>query len=243
VIRAVMIPGLAMAASELPSLEAAVAFDNPEIGHGPALAGDYTLEDIAELHVRAIESLSVDEPFHLIGTSMGGMVLAVIAALHRGRLPRQCRFHFFVTTANCPDNPAISDDRAAAWTSVRPGNLEDFEALLGPFFSLSFRERQPERVREYCIYRAAGRNRQTARAYHRQMRALRLCRSGDYFARLDASEAAFIGGGADELLGPRHNQDLQRVCPGGEHVEIRDLGHMINIERPDLYNVFGNGGA
>src|SRR5262245_16244331 len=116
-IRAFAIPGLGMAARELPETIGVLRGDNPEIGEGPDLDATrpYTLQDVAEEHARRIETLASssmlvrDEPFWVIGMSMGGMIAALLATTLRARLPRRTRFAFLVTSANTPTLPAVPD--------------------------------------------------------------------------------------------------------------------------------------
>ncbi len=234
--RGFMIPGLAMAARELPTFDGVVGLENPEVGDGITLEREYTLEEVAELHVRTLRATlgTSSEPLRLCGMSMGGMILAIIATEFRSRLPAQCRFHFFVTTPNTEDLPAIPDILLEHWATARRGVVEDFERVLAPFFGAAFLKAHPATARAYFSYRALGENKQSGRAFFRQMNALRSCPAHRYFARLDPKEAKFVGGAEDQILGPQHNRALASICPDADHDEVESLGHMINMERIDL---------
>jgi pimeloyl-ACP methyl ester carboxylesterase len=234
-LRGLFVPGLAMAADELPTMSAVLALDNPEVGRGPALGRPYTLEEVAEIHVRRLERERPEaDPLVVCGMSMGGMIVAIMASLLRSRLPSRCAFHFLVTTANTPDNPAAADALVAGWGRIRPGVVDDFERGLSTLFSARFVHDCPAAVSAYYAYRASGGNRQTSRAFYRQLAALRACPAHEYFAAVDPAEARFVGGADDRLLGPAHNNDLRRICPGARHEEIAGLGHMVHLERPDV---------
>lgn len=51
----VVIPGLAMNASEIPVIEGLIALQNPEEGNGVKLDNSYTLFDVAEIHLKTIK--------------------------------------------------------------------------------------------------------------------------------------------------------------------------------------------
>lgn len=232
----VAIPGLGMAAGELPALPGLLRLDNPEIGSGAAFDGMYTLEDVAARHAAAIGAASVDasEAFWVIGMSMGGMIAAILASTYRPVLPPTTRFLFLVTSANLPGAPAVSAETLAGWQRARPGDVGSWSDVMGPFFGASFRG-TPE-AEAYFAYRAAGENGQSPRAFMRQVTALRAFDGARHFGALDGARSWFIGGGADEVLGPRHNADLKRLAPGANHQEWAGVGHMINLERPAAFD-------
>lgn len=228
-----MIPGLAMAAAELAVLDGVRGLDNPGVGGVSDFAESYVLEDVAEFHLRTIQrDHSNTDQLALVGMSMGGMILSILASRYREKLPKDTRFLFLVTSPNLPTNPAISDDLLTSWFAVDPERRGDMARILRPMFSQNFRDRCPERVEDYVDYRFAGGNQQSKEAFVKQMRALMVFQGEASFSKIDPKEATFIGGAQDEILGPTHNADLRRLCPEARHLEISDLGHMINIEQP-----------
>lgn len=234
------IPGLAMAASELPWFEGVVRLENPEIGAGERLGRAYTLEEVAEGHLRTIlAQAKPSDELTLIGMSMGGMIASILASEFRSWLPRATRFSFLVTSPNLPELPAIRTELFREWVAVRPGSTEDFRKILTPFFSDGFLKAAPDQVDAYATYRATGGNKQSASAYFRQSAALSVFEGGLYFPKVDPKEALFIGGGNDRILGPAHNAILRELNPEAAHQEIVDLGHMINYEMPEIFRSGG----
>jgi pimeloyl-ACP methyl ester carboxylesterase len=238
----IAIPGLAMNSKELPRVEGLLCLDNPEVGNSCKLAPGYGLHDIAELHIRTIESKK-DElesgELHLIGMSMGGMILSIMATRFRDRLPANTKFHFLVTTPNLPGTPAVPDSLLAQWATARPGDVESFRPVIEPFFAPGFRASHPTIVDEYIAYRATGGNGQTPGAFMRQLGALRSFDGSQHFPHINPAEAVFIGGKQDLVLGPTHNQGLEQLLPGATHIEIETLGHMINLEMPEAFRIKG----
>ena len=244
-IHGVAIPGLGMAAHELPEVKGLVRLENPEIGQGPTIgATSYSLYDVAELHAQKIEALanaSAASPFWVLGMSMGGMVAAILASDLRSRLPRSCRFLFLVTSANTKVVPAVDDQRLEEWMRARPGSVESFRSVMAPFFSKEFTARSPEVIEAYASYRASGANGQSPKAFMRQVSALRGFDGALYFSRIKQDEAAVISGAEDYVLDPRHAAELRRLLPHAEHTGLTGVGHMINLERPAIFQPWSRG--
>ncbi len=229
----VAIPGLAMAAAELPDLPGLIRLENPEIGDGPALSAVYTLEDVAAMHLKTIrENFLETDRLTVVGFSMGAMIAAVLASEHRTELPKQTAFRFLAASANSVEHPAAPDSMLEAWRSAVIGEPETFRPLLEPFFSAEFRSREPEKFAAFVRYRAAGENRQTAKAFRCQTAALRAFRGAKHFGVVDPSEAVFIAGADDRIFGPAHAAELKKLLPQAEHREIASAGHMLNLEQP-----------
>lgn len=233
----IAIPGLAMASTELPSIPGLCRSDNPEVGQGMTLEAQYSLQDVAELHVRQVEKLTrhSEEPFLVIGMSMGGMIASLLATEFRSRLPRNTRFLFLVTSSNSAELPAIPEPLLDQWLSIRSRSPEEFERSLSVLFSDSFRQKSPQTVSEYFRYRSRLGNHQRAKSFLRQVTALRAFAGDDAFSKIDPRESYFIGGAADRLLGPLHNARLQQIVPEAFHRELPDIGHMINLEYPEVF--------
>lgn len=231
-----LLPGLAMAAHEMPTISGVVALNHPEVCGQPGCGVSYSLEDVALFHVKHIESLVVDhsKPFVVMGMSMGGMITSILASTFRARLPKKSCFAYFVTSPNLKSNPAVPEEVLREWFSVKPGNIDDFKRILLPMFGNKFRSENPERCLQYVRYRCAGENKQNSEAFLRQLKALRSFDGHHYFSNINPQESIFVGGSDDQVLGPKHSSDLRELCPEASHEEIQELGHMINIERPDL---------
>lgn len=236
----VVIPGLAMHRLEMPAVPGLIALQNPEVDDGVALSEQYSLYDVAKHHLATILELSrigtlPADGFTIAGMSMGGMINSILASKFRRELPPNVRFLFLVTTPNLKTNPAIPDALLASWLKAKPGSVEDFARILGPFFSPGFLSAQPGITASYFRYRANGENGQSPRAFFRQMTALRRFDGSETFPFITSEECLFVGGAEDEILGPSHNLDLRNLAPAAKHVEVKGLGHMINLEMPKFF--------
>ena len=55
-------------------------------------------------------------------------------------------------------------------------------------------------------------------------------------ATLDGLEVLVIVGDHDLLTPPEHSEDIVRHVPGAEHVVVRDAGHLLMLEHPEVVN-------
>jgi pimeloyl-ACP methyl ester carboxylesterase len=55
------------------------------------------------------------------------------------------------------------------------------------------------------------------------------------YQHVDQRECTFVHGAQDLVFDHRHHSDLKRLCPLASHHVIEGLGHMINIERPQIF--------
>lgn len=233
-IRGVIIPGLSMASAEMPEIDGFLRLENPGISGRPDLNDGYNLKEVAKLHLESIQSQELCADFSVIGMSTGGMIASYLATTYRKFLPERTRFLFAVTSANLPNCVAVSDQLMGEWFKVKGGDTAGFRRIMAPFFSTTFRATHPDIAESYYQARATGKNQQSGSAFVRQLKALRNFDGRETFPKINPSEAWFIGGAKDEILGTSHNRDLKLLLPLAHHEEIVDLGHMINLEQPEL---------
>lgn len=231
-----------MAAREFPVIPGVVVLENPEVGCGVRLDRDYTLEEIAELHVVKLRALGAgqrgdDEPLTICGYSMGGMIAAVMGTLFRSRLPRRTEFVFLTTAPRFGDQP-VTGSQGDIPAAVRNETEDEYRRALAPYFSEEFLARNPARFNAYVRYRALGLNGQSREALFRQIWAMQRCQAAGYFARLDPDSCTFLGSRGDRIFGPAQNEALRALCPGARHLEHPAVGHMVHHEAPELIRDF-----
>ncbi len=239
------VPGLGMNARELPEMGGLFRANNPGVAGAISPDRPYTLEELAFRHAIAIHQLveagkvSKDETFHIIGMSMGGMVLSVLAGnpAYRALLPAKCHFHFLVTSPNLPTLPAVPDALFKQWTTTRPTDDASFRAVLADLLSAEFRGLFAAEVEEYIAYRRRGGVGQLPREFYKQLNAIRAFHGAKYFAAVKPEEATFVSGGQDLIFGEPHGEALRVLVPGAEHHLMPKLGHLINMEGPAFFFV------
>lgn len=220
-----------MQARHLPDIPGLLRLDNPELGEGHSFGRFYSMEEAAECHVRKLKSLKdqLETPFTLMGMSMGGMLLSILATKFRSELPTQCQFRFLVTSPNERDLPSLPWSRILRWARALPRTPSSMEKLVSGFFGEEYRKTNAEFMKGY--YRdTAYHHEQSFQSLVRQIHALRRFKGAHYFPQVNPKEAIFIGGGADTILGPLHNKKLKALVPEAIHHELPKIGHMIHLE-------------
>jgi pimeloyl-ACP methyl ester carboxylesterase len=224
--------------SELPMVDGFLNLQNPEVDDGALLPDTYSVEDIAKSHLKAIlEIASSDRDFVVVGMSLGGMIAAVLASKFRVQLPPRCTFKFLVTSANTPAHRAITPAMLTDWIQVKFGDVAGMERILSPFFSSAYLKTNFSRAAEYFEYRAKGLNRQSPKAFMKQVQAVLNFDGPSYYKNVDPLECHFVHGGDDRVFDHRHRADLIALCPTSKHQVIEGLGHMVNIESPDQFKL------
>jgi len=229
-----------MSSHELPAIDGLARLENAELGDAPAFPAEqaYTLEDLAERHLATIRALPRDpsQPFHLVGISMGAMLIGILGTKHRAALPADTRFTLITTSPNLPENPAILDEHIALFLGSKRGDAASFEKNLGLLFSETYRREAPAAVTAFFTYRANGGNRQSGRAFFRQLEAIKRFAGATYLPQLTAAATTVICGEEDFVFGAKHRADLARLMPGARHVLVPRLGHMASHEMPQLFD-------
>ncbi len=238
----IAIPGLAMNCNELPIVPGMLRLQNPEVGNGETFSSAYTLEEVALLHARKIAELKIDaaQKFHVIGMSMGGMsmggmIVSILATKYRQFFPLNSRFQIFVSSPNFADSEALPNALIQDWLNVRRGNVVDFRRTLKPSFSKSFLNSHSNEFEAYVQYRIRGENGQTPRGFMRQVAAIQAFGGEKYYPELNPKECRFVNGLDDDIFGAAHRAAQKRLAPEVRFLEIKNMGHMVHLERPDLF--------
>ncbi len=206
------------------------SFDNPV-----HFSQEYSLEAVASYHlIEIVKMYDRSKPLTLVGMSLGGMILSIIASQFRQHLPEETNFIFYMTSANSKKLPLLSEQTLESWSTARSGNEADFANILRPFFSSKFLKENEAQFNQYVRYRAYGQNKQTAKAYFFQLGALLKFDGDNYFSSMEQDRSTFVYGSEDFIVDKEQRSHLMSLSPKANHTVIPELGHMINIERPDL---------
>lgn len=211
-----------------------VTFDNRDAGlsqkcEGP---GDYTLSDMAADTVGLMDALGLPRA-HVLGMSMGGMILQILALEHPRRIASGIALMSSSRAAYLPR--AVPEVQAALLSAAPSGRREDVIAhdlrtgrlwqSPGWPFDTATRAEMIGRCwdRSYCPEGAA-----------RQYRAIEA--SEPDLTRIGEISVPFlvIHGTDDTLLPLEHGRDIARRVPGAQIVEIRGMGHDLEGEVPGI---------
>jgi pimeloyl-ACP methyl ester carboxylesterase len=224
-------------------------------GHGRSGRGDpasYTIAQLGEDLAAVIAQTAPEGPLALVGHSMGGMTTMALGALHPD-LVRERVVALGCISTSAGGMPLASGDFAAT-----AGRL--LLERLGPRVAGLF-EARPEMLRsiltanselaEFLVERysfASPVPRSVVRLAAKMLLGTNLTVMSSFtpaFVDYDqtaglvafrGAETLVFNGEQDILTPPEHSEAIVRALPGAQHVIVRDAGHVIMLEHPDLLN-------
>ncbi|MCB0364161.1 MAG: alpha/beta fold hydrolase [Bdellovibrionaceae bacterium] len=236
-----ILPGLALHPLEFAYLKSARILENPGFysPHSPeefnSLPEKYSLEDVAEIQARIVSSsVKLNSKITLVGFSMGGMILSIMATKYRHLLPKNTKFVFVNTSPNLKSNPVLTPEILSQRKLSSESLPEFFSRTLQPFFSDRFIA-EGQRYTEYVDYRANPDVIMPVAEYVKQVEAILAFDGESYYKKLNPSEVRFVFSEADKLIHQGHIDDTKRLVPGAEIEIVKGAGHMIHVEKPDVF--------
>lgn len=197
-------------------------------GHGksPVLAGEYTLEALADDVVAVLDSLSISK-VNWVGLSMGGMIGQAFALNHPERLGRLVLAN--TTSGYGPDGPKTWEARMKA---VREGGMAAIaELVMQRYFSDEFRAAHPDVV-------AATKNVVMATPAQGYLGCCAAIRDLDFTRDLPRVHARtlVIAGGKDAGTPVSMSEAIERAIPGSQLSVLTNAAHLSAIEDPAQFN-------
>jgi pimeloyl-ACP methyl ester carboxylesterase len=195
-------------------------------GHGdsPAPQGAYTMDEMADDVVEALDELHIAEPIVLGGLSMGGYVAFSIMA----RYPNRVRGLILMDTRASADTLEAARDREASAQAVLAANspLPVVEKMLPRLFGKATLEENPERVESLRAVMEQSSPRGVAGALRGM--ALRPDRR-QMLAEISVPTLVLVGD-QDVITPPDEVKALAGAIPNSRLVVIPDAGHMAPYE-------------
>jgi pimeloyl-ACP methyl ester carboxylesterase len=224
-------------------------------GHGRSERGDvssYTIAQLGEDLVRVIDAVAPEGPLVLVGHSMGGMTTMALGTLYPD-LVRDRVVAFGAISTSAGGMPLASGRFAAAMgrlliERLGPGvagvfehrpellkNLLSANSELAEFLveRYSFASPVPRRVVKLAARMLLGTNLTVLSSFTPAFD------NYDQTAGLvafEGCESLVFNGEQDLVTPPEHSEAIVRALPGAQHVIVRDAGHVIMLEHPDLLN-------
>ncbi|WP_345714100.1 alpha/beta hydrolase, partial [Kineococcus glutinatus] len=220
-------------------------------GHGRSArgpAGSGTIRQVGDDLHRVLDAVAPTGPLALVGHSMGGMAVMALAAAHPELVAERVRAVGFVATS-AGDLAAVDHGlpvvgpwvaRAAPWAlalAVRRARLlERGRRLTG--------ELELRAVRHWSY--ASPVSDELARATARMVTGTDLEVISDFLptfsthderealAALAGREVLVLAGERDLMTPASHSEEIARLLPGSRHVLVRDAGHLVMLEHPDV---------
>jgi 3-oxoadipate enol-lactonase len=198
-------------------------------GHGgtPAVAGDYTMEGLADDVAGVLDGLGIG-PVHFVGLSIGGMIGQGFAIRHGGKVK---------SLMLCDTLPASLPGAREVWgpriETVRKANslAPIADGTMDRWFTPAFKPRKPRRWQELRDTVAET----TPEGFIGCAAAI--C-SFDWVPKLPSIKAPtlVVCGTGDEGTPPAEGRRLAGLIPGGRFEEIADAKHFPNVEQDAAFN-------
>jgi 3-oxoadipate enol-lactonase len=198
-------------------------------GHGgsDAVAGDYTMDQLAGDVAAALEILGISQ-VHYIGLSIGGMIGQAFALKHGAKLK---------SAMWCDTMPATPPGGKDMW-APRIQAVQAAKSLapiadgtMDRWFTPAFKPRSPGRWRQIRDTIAA-----TTPAGYLGCAAAIL--NFDFTKQLPQVKVPLLVVCGDEDPGtvPAGNKKIAELVPGGRYEEIAKARHFPNVEHPETFN-------
>jgi len=202
-----------------------VTFDNRDSGLSQKFENSegYSLRDMADDTIGLMDALGLQKA-HILGLSMGGMILQLMALHHHARLLSATIVMSSSLAPNLPRADAEMQDilrtrpRSDRRADVIAHELWTGRAFQSPAWPFDQSERSDLVGRAYDrCYCPDG----TQRQYSAMMRA------STQLAGIETITVPtlVVHGTGDRLLPPAHGQDIAKRIPGATLVEIEGMGH------------------
>lgn len=197
-------------------------------GHGASAAppGDYSLDHLVEDAAAILNALDVGQA-HFAGLSMGGMIGLGMLISHPGRIKSAAIADSRHTTT--PEFTKAWLDRIAV---VRKSGVEAIvQSTVSRWSSTGLAERNPAAVaRMDTMIRGTSAN-----GYCGCAAALARLNYGSRLGEINAP-TLIICGDEDHGAPPENSRQMSAMIKGSRFVEIKQAGHISNIEQPAIFN-------
>ncbi|GAB47953.1 alpha/beta fold hydrolase [Mobilicoccus pelagius] len=223
-------------------------------GHGSSGMGpkeSISIDQLGDDLHRVVDAVVATGPVVLVGHSMGGMSMMALALEHEDFVRGRVAGAAFVATS--PGDlsgvsygfgtlggrlirrltPLTSQFLAPRQTLVDTGLRQARDIVDYVVDHLSFGSPVPLSVAQLATDMIFGTRMEVIAAFfpvfdeHDKREALQA---------FDGVESLVISGTADRLTPPQHSEEIVRLVPGAEHILVRDAGHLIMLEHPDVVN-------
>ena len=203
-----------------------IRYDNRGAGRSPAPWRPTSIPELAGDAVRLLDALGLDAA-HVYGLSMGGMIAQEMAL----RFPDRVRALVLGGTSHGGPRAVLPSPRvASALLSRRAPAALRAEVVGRALFTPGFRQREPDRVRDYLAL--LGRHRSSARG---TLSHLTASTWHDTRARLGQITAPtlVLHGAQDELTPVANARLLADAIPDATLAVVQDAGHAYLLVQPD----------
>lgn len=222
-------------------------------GHGRSEKGpkeSYTIDQLGSDLFRVIAAVAPTGELALVGHSMGGMTMMALGRRHADLVRERVIALGWISTSPGGLPLATGDivasagrilidrlgPRVAGMFEARPQLLQtmlrtnkDLEEFLVERYS--FASPVARSVVRLTANMLLGTDLGVMSSFSPTFEAY--AKTSD-LARFDGIETLVFNGDSDVLTPPEHSEAIVRAIPGAEHVIVRDAGHVIMLEHPEM---------
>ena len=200
-------------------------------GHGEsqAIPGPYSMEMLASDCKSLLDALNINEPVILCGLSMGGYISLAFIKHFPSRV---AGLILAATRANADSLEAQQNRDKAIALAHQQGPAAIASSMLPKMFAPDTYQSSPSLIDD--VYRMMSTTSKPG-----VLGALHGLRDrADSTSLLATSQipTLIIHGSEDQLISPSIAQDMNAIIPGSSLSVIPQAGHLLNLERPLLFN-------
>ena len=205
----------------------AIAIDHRSTGLSPRVEGPFTLGDLAEDAIGALDALDI-ETAHVMGISMGGMVAQELVIRHPDRVRTLVLGCTYAGGAGQQlTSPEVAQILAEGMQSG------DRDTAFRAAWSVNVSESFGADEAHYTTFRKIADTRPVpVGVIMRQMQAIY---GHDTSARLAdiTAPTLVIHGTADRMLPASNGEAIAQAIPGARYEPLEGVGHMFWVEQPE----------
>jgi len=204
-----------------------IAFDNRGVGRSDAPRGPYTIRNMAEDAMSVLREAKVNEPVHVVGASMGGMISQELVLAY----PEAFRSLVLACTAcgplyrlawpNWRRSPSLNE-----WLLLR-GELRERSLVRLLYADTTPQERIDQDI-QIRLLRPPG-----LRGVLSQFAAIVVWSSYDRLPQIRIPTLV-VHGDEDHVLPIANGRIIARRIRGAEFVLVRQAGHMLGTDQPEV---------
>jgi len=197
-------------------------------GHGGTepVPGDYSLDMLVADVIGLMDALKIDKA-HFCGLSMGGMVVQGLVLDHAKRI---------VSASVCDSRHTTTPEFTKAWydraAEVRKGGIKAIvDSTVSRWSSAGLAKRKPDVIaRMKKMISGTSTN-----GYCGCAVALAHLKYGHRLREIH-TPMLFLTGSEDHGAPPEGTREMHNAVAGSRFVEIKQAGHISNIEQPEVFN-------
>lgn len=205
---------------------AVLTFDNRGSGRSSTPEGPYSTDQLADDTLRLMDHLGIDRA-HIVGTSMGGMVVQKLAL----RAPRRVRSLALLATHGGGVTTAPLPWSLSRFYALRRAQTPEarYSAVSRLLFSPGFLAQHERELRQRLVGGVLAR-RQPEAGFRGQLVATVTHRTGPALRTLRGIPTLIAHGTADPLIHPVNAARLNRWMPWARRLMVLGAGHGVIVE-------------